>query len=220
MRSRRPTVLTALAVGTVLLAGGCSPDPAGPSAADSPPAATPVPTPTPGVGTGGSPAMADVPVRPAQDQAPAAPPAPVSVAVPGLGLEVPVVPEGVDDQGRMGIPDDARSAGWYQFGSAPSSEAGTTVVAAHVDDPSGAGPFARLRDAEPGDVVTVVDETGDTYTYTVTDVQSIPKADLPADDLFERDGAPRLVLVTCGGRWDPEQVSYTDNLLVTARPVS
>jgi len=33
---------------------------------------------------------------------------------------------------------------------------------------------------------------------------------------IDRTGAPRLVLVTCGGAWDPERRSYTENVVVTA----
>jgi len=32
-------------------------------------------------------------------------------------------------------------------------------------------------------------------------------------------GAPRLVLITCGGRFDPVARSYEDNIVVYAEPV-
>ncbi|WP_454042313.1 class F sortase [Cellulosimicrobium sp. Marseille-Q8652] len=160
--------------------------------------------------------MPDVPVRPARDQAGAAPPAATRVVVPSIGLDMAVEPAGVDGEGQMALPDDARSAAWYRFGPGPASPAGAVVVAAHVDDLAGAGPFARLADVAAGTTVDVLDATGSTYTYTVTGVEDVAKADLPIDTVFDREGPPRLVLVTCGGEWDRERRSYTANVVVTA----
>jgi sortase (surface protein transpeptidase) len=141
----------------------------------------------------------------------------VRVAVASLGVDVPVVPVGVDGRGAMALPDDARTAGWYRHGPGPTSAAGTTVVAAHVDDAAGAGPFARLRDLDVGAEVVVADAEGTRHAYAVTRVRSVPKPDAPLDEVFDRTGEPRLVLVTCGGTWDADRRSYSDNVLVTAR---
>ncbi|MFP3713045.1 class F sortase [Puerhibacterium sp. TATVAM-FAB25] len=139
------------------------------------------------------------------------------VAVEELGIDVPVVPVGVDGGGAMDLPNDARTAGWYRHGPGPTSAAGTTVVAAHVDDEAGAGPFARLRSLAAGAEVVVTDADGTRHAYAVTEVRSVPKPEVPLDDVFDRTGGPRLVLVTCGGAWDGERRSYSDNVLVTAR---
>lgn len=40
---------------------------------------------------------------------------------------------------------------------------------------------------------------------------------LPAD-LFATAGAPRLVLITCGGTFDRAAASYLDNIVVFAAP--
>ncbi|NDO88143.1 class F sortase [Cellulosimicrobium cellulans] len=157
-------------------------------------------------------------MRPARDVPEPAPPAPTRVVVADLGIDLPVEPAGVDPDGRMALPGSGDVAAWYRFGPAPASPAGATVVAAHVDDPDGVGPFARLAEAAEGTSVEVVDATGTSFTYTVTDVRSIAKPEVPLDELFDRDGERRLVLVTCGGRWDPDRRSYSDNVVVTATP--
>ncbi|WP_170176994.1 class F sortase [Myceligenerans xiligouense] len=167
----------------------------------------------PGVGS-----PQDVPVRPAQDAPAPAPPAPVQVRVSELDIDVPVRPEGVDEQGRMALPESAEEAAWYRFGSAPASRSGTTIVAAHVDDENSVGPFARLVRAEVGTEVEVRTGAGRTHNYTVTQVRADTKSEGSLDDLFDRSGRPRLVLVTCGGEWDAEARSYTDNIVVTAEP--
>ncbi|WP_251152883.1 class F sortase [Cellulosimicrobium sp. Marseille-Q4280] len=222
MRSRHATALATLAVGAALLVGGCAPAPADETAAGGHvPAAEAPARPAPGGGTGGADAatsgpVPDVPVRPARDQPAEAPPAATRVVVPSIGLDMAVEPAGVDGEGQMALPDDARSAAWYRFGPGPASPEGAVVVAAHVDDLDGAGPFARLPEVAAGTTVDVVDATGTTYTYTVNGVEDIAKADLPLDVVFDRGGPPRLVLVTCGGEWDRERRSYTENVVVTA----
>lgn len=159
-----------------------------------------------------------VPVRPALDAPAPPPPGPVRVEVPALGIDVPVEPTGVDDAGRMALPDSADVAGWYRFGPAPRSPSGAIVVAAHVDDADSVGPFARLAGADAGTAVRVTTADGAAQAYRVTEVRSEAKHALSSDALFDRSGNPRLVLVTCGGDWDPEAASYTDNVVVTAVP--
>ena len=49
-------------------------------------------------------------------------------------------------------------------------------------------------------------------------VRRIPKGELPVDEVFARDGAPHLTLVTCGGAFDYDAHAYTENVVVVARP--
>jgi LPXTG-site transpeptidase (sortase) family protein len=142
----------------------------------------------------------------------------VRVEVPALGISVPVRATGVDEAGSMALPGSADVAGWYRFGPAPASPAGATVVAAHVDDADSVGPFARLDAARLGAAVRVRTADGTTHNYTVTDVRAQTKSDVSPDDLFDRSGDARLILVTCGGAWDAAARSYTENVVVTAIP--
>lgn len=160
----------------------------------------------------------DMLVRPAQDVPAPRQPAPVRLEVPALGIDVPVRATGVDDAGRMALPGSADIAAWYRFGPAPANPAGATVVAAHVDDEDSVGPFARLVGAEVGTTVRVRTADGATHDYTVSDVRAKAKRDMSSDDVFDRSGDPRLVLVTCGGDWDPEARSYSKNVVLTAVP--
>ena len=146
-------------------------------------------------------------------------PAPVRLRVPEVGLDVPVDPVGVADDGQMEIPADADRAGWYRFGPAPGEEAGSVVVAAHVDDRSGPGAFLALADAEEGHEILVDLADGTTTAYRVTGRTTVAKPELAVDTLFRRDGDPQLHLVTCAGEWSRQTGRYTDNLVVTAEPV-
>jgi LPXTG-site transpeptidase (sortase) family protein len=145
--------------------------------------------------------------------------APTRLRVPAMGLDAPVVPVGVAADGQMDVPERISEIGWYRFGAAPGSAAGSAVLAGHVDDRvQGEGAFADLGGLRPGDEVGV--GTGDgAVTYRVREVLSFTKEALPVDDLFRETGPPRLVLVTCDGPFDRAARSYRDNLVVVADPV-
>lgn len=161
------------------------------------------------------------PAAPLVNAAPAtAPPvtpvtAPTSVAIPSIGATLSVVPTGVTADGAMEIPDDPRVAGWYRFGPGPANDTGATVLAAHIDSQARVGPLAQLRGATPGDEIIVT--TGDQKVrYVIERVDSYPKTVIDLDSVFDRDGSPRLHLVTCGGEWDPSTGSYEDNIIAVA----
>ena len=213
---RRARIARVAAPALLLVLAAC-----GPSVVDAPPPSTAppasvAPSPTP------APAVPDVPLQDAGLAAQPAPaPAPTRVVVPDLGLDMPVDPVGVAEDGSMEIPDDADRAGWYRFGPAPADPVGATVLAAHVDSwTTGIGPFSRLRDVTPGARVEVTTADGVVHVYVVREVTQVPKQDAPVEQWFDRDGASRLVLVTCGGAFDREVGHYADNVAVTADPVT
>ncbi|WP_426593608.1 class F sortase [Cellulomonas sp. McL0617] len=207
-------LVVALATAAVLAA--CSSGP-GPVVAAQPSAtATPRPSPATAV-----PVVPDVPIYDAT-LGPVAPPSPrpVRLDVPDVAIGMPVDPVGVLDDGEMAIPEDANRAGWYEFGPTPSDPTGSTVVAGHVDSrQTGIGQFAKLRKLGVGASITVTTEDGVKHVYAVTSVEKIAKAGAPVSQWFDRSGAPRLVLVTCGGAWNRAIGHYSDNVVVTAEPI-
>ena len=144
---------------------------------------------------------------------------PVRLQIPAIDVDAAVDPVGVAADGSMVIPHVAGRVGWYSYGPSPGDPAGAAVVAGHVDT-RGQGPGAlyRLRDTGLGGLVTVTLSSGRTLTYRIVAKQTIVKRRLPVEQLFARDGAPRLVLITCGGPFVPELSSYQDNLVVVADP--
>ena len=225
-RPVRPTVVAAaLAVAATL--AGCGPaggdDAAAPSAAPTRTAAPATPTPSAAPSEVPSTAVPDVPVRSSALDAVevVATVAPVALALPALDIALPVDPVGVEADGQMEIPPLAERGGWYRFGPSPADAQRTAVIAAHVDSEAsaGLGAFARLPDAQVGDVVEVTMADGSVRTYAVTSVERQAKPEIDWSLIFERDGAPRLVLVTCGGVFQRDVGHYTDNVIVTAEPV-
>ncbi|MFN0284889.1 MAG: class F sortase [Kineosporiaceae bacterium] len=145
---------------------------------------------------------------------------PVSMTIPAIDVTAAVDAVGVESDGSMVIPRSVDRVGWYRYGSVPGSESGAAVLAGHVDS-KGQGPGAlfRLRELGVGDRVDVRLDDGSKVVYEVVGKETLVKKRLPTETLFARDGAPRLVLVTCGGPFIRELSSYRDNLVVVAEPV-
>ncbi len=142
---------------------------------------------------------------------------PVAVRIADLGLEAPILSVGVDDKNQFAVPA-ADSVGWYEHSAMPGS-AGSTVLAAHVDYGGRAGAFFNLSDLEEGETLEVELADGSILRYRVTTNILYDKTDLPADELFRKDGASVLTLITCGGTFDQEHRSYRGNVVVTAEPI-
>jgi len=174
-------------------------------------------TPTPAASSGKLPTLTARPATPPSD---AATPAPTRIRVPAVGVDATIQPVGVDGHGFMVIPREVRRVGWYRFGPAPGDRAGAAVIAGHVDTrQQGPGALFPLRYVDVGDGITVTTGRRD-LRYQVVGKQTIVKQRLPVEELFARDGAPRLVLITCGGPFVPELGSYRDNLVVVAAPLA
>jgi hypothetical protein len=144
---------------------------------------------------------------------------PTTVVLPD-GTSAPVVPVGLHPDGALVVPDDVRTVGWWTGGSRAGEPFGSVVVAGHVDSAArGIGVFAQLRGLVPGQVVQLADGVR-RAGYRIVTATLVPQALLAEDaGIFRVDGEPRLVLVTCGGPFDPARHRYQDNLVVSATPL-
>jgi LPXTG-site transpeptidase (sortase) family protein len=168
--------------------------------------ATPSPLPT----TSAPPATSEAPEAP---EPPPAQPA-NTVRLAGGGTATLVRKEVVD--GVLPVPDGVREAAWW--GAPLDGQNGATVLAGHVNWRGATGPFSELWQTKLGDLVTVVDRDGRVFQFRVRQLVTVHKTDLPnrAEELFGQDGAHRLVLVTCGGRWTGGRNGYEENRVVIA----
>jgi hypothetical protein len=144
---------------------------------------------------------------------------PTRVRIEHLGIDAPVFPSAIDlAKGVLDVPSQITRLGWWIDGMAPGSQSGAVLIAGHVDSATaGAGALFNLKSAKRGDTVQVTTKSGRTFTYRVVSVQTMLKQNLPTD-IFSLDGKPRLVIVTCGGPFDPTIRHYRDNVVVTAVP--
>ncbi len=129
----------------------------------------------------------------------------------------PVRAVGLEPDGQMEIPDETE-IGWYQYG-ATAGQPGATVLAAHVSWNRTQGPFARLGSVEPGEQIEVALDDGSVRLYEVTERAVYGKLELPRERIWRNSGDETLVLITCGGDYNPEIRRYRENIVVYAVPV-
>lgn len=162
------------------------------------------------------------PERPAPTLAPELteppPPQPIGLRIDVLDVRAPIGAYGVDDRGRMDVPDNTTEVGWYRYGPVPGST-GSAVLAAHVDlARQGPGVFYELDTLDVGDQVLVDYADGTTRAFEVVGRAVYQKSDLPLDVIFSREGPPVLTLITCGGAFSRSSGSYDSNVVVYAVP--
>jgi Sortase domain len=145
---------------------------------------------------------------------------PVWLRITKLGIKAAIVPEVIDtEKGILGMPANIRRLGWWRDGRAPMARSGTILIAGHYDFANaGPGAFYSLPRARRGERIHITTADGAVHTYRVVTVVSYAKSALPLT-VFDRGGPPRLVLVTCGGRFDSTTQHFLDNIVVTAAPV-
>ncbi|PZW03324.1 Sortase family protein [Micromonospora phaseoli] len=162
-----------------------------------------------------------VAVAPGVLPADAEPVPPVRLRIPEIEVTARVNPVGVNERtGEFEVPPSVDQIGWYRYGPGLEAEAGSVVIAGHVDSAEqGRGAFYRLRDLAPGDTLTATGADGTERTYRVVAREEYDKTKIPLERYFARDGRPRLTLITCGGPFDADARRYRDNIVVTAEPV-
>jgi hypothetical protein len=199
----------------LLIAGGAGllAPPATTDAAGSPPT-------TATEGTGGTETVIElgerISVIPSPPRAPV-PPVTISIAAIDLGPTA-VRPVGLDGDGQLEVPGETE-VGWYRHSSWPG-RTGATVLAAHVSWNDARGPFFFLVDLQQGATIKLELADGSRRDYTVTERIQYLKTELPAERVWTTDGPETLVLITCGGDFNPEIRRYRHNVVVYARPGS
>ncbi len=145
-------------------------------------------------------------------------PRPVGLQMQSIDVaRFPVRPVGLETDGQLEIPDETE-IGWYRYG-ATAGEPGATVLAAHVSWNRTQGPFSQLGSVEPGEQVEVAMDDGTVRRYEVTERRVYPKSELPRERIWRNTGDETLVLITCGGDFNPEIRRYLENIVVYAVPI-
>ncbi|MDP9350328.1 MAG: class F sortase, partial [Chloroflexota bacterium] len=73
---------------------------------------------------------------------------------------------GLTEDRAMDVPKAWENVAWYKLGPMPG-EKGNSVIAGHLDSKTGPAVFSNLQDLQVGDVVSVVDESGETTRFKV-----------------------------------------------------
>jgi hypothetical protein len=81
------------------------------------------------------------------------------------------------------------------------------------------GAFLRLNELQAGATVRVTAVSGRVAAYTVTRRLMLPQSALARSGLLSQQGAPELVMISCGGAYDTATHLYLDNIVIVAAPV-
>lgn len=201
-----PRVARGLALAVALVCTGCTTAPVDSAPAPPTVAASPAASGPPAPTASASPSPTGVATDPTR------------VVIPALDLDEPLIDLGLAADGSMEVPEDYAEVGWFTGGGRPGGT-GPTVIAAHVDSPTGPAVFQRLREVVVGDVVQVFGADGSVHTYRVVETADYPKAQFPTARVFGATARDELRVITCGGVFDRAAGSYVDNRVVFAERV-
>jgi sortase (surface protein transpeptidase) len=142
---------------------------------------------------------------------------PTTVSVPSIGATSSLMPLGLNSDQSLQVPplSNPMQAGWFDKSPTPGS-LGPAVILGHVNGSGKAGIFYKLKDVKAGDQIMVARRDGQTAVFTVSHIDTVPKAAFPADQVYGDTPDAQLRLITCGGVFDPSARSYEANVVVYA----
>ncbi|MEU1478473.1 class F sortase [Streptomyces sp. NPDC001668] len=145
---------------------------------------------------------------------------PVRLLIPKISVDAPFTDLFIGPTGRLEPPPgyDTNLVGWHAKGVSPG-EAGTAIIAGHVDTATSAAVFVELGELRKGDVFHVDRADGRRATFTVDSVETFDKSNFPSRRVYADTPRAEVRLITCAGDYDHTAKDYTDNLVVFAHLV-
>ena len=151
----------------------------------------------------------------AQSPLPTEPPemsAPKYFQVPSLGIRSPIIEVGTTSSNDMATPNSNTETGWYKHGAIPGN-AGMAVLAAHTGPPEQPTIFRNMEALKKDDTIEVQDSQN-TAQFEVIETAVYTPEDAPRNRIFGTSTVARLAIITCTGRWDPGNQTYSHRLVI------
>lgn len=137
---------------------------------------------------------------------------PFALAIPSINLSSPVQLMGLTNNGEMAVPSGkTKNVGWYEYGTIPGNM-GSAVLDAHVF-----AAFSNLKKLKVGSDIYVTAQDGSRLHFVVSKTKTYALADVPREDLFNRNDGRYLNLITCAGKLTPDHSTYDHRLIVYAQ---
>ncbi|MFF4544890.1 class F sortase [Streptomyces sp. NPDC001435] len=145
---------------------------------------------------------------------------PTRLLIPKIDVDAPFTTLTIGPSGQLLPPpgDDVNLVGWYARGVSPG-EAGTAIIAGHVDTTTSAAVFADLGELEAGDHFSVARADGKNATFVVDSAETFEKDQFPSHRVYGDSPRAEARLITCAGDYDRAVGDYTENLVVFAHLV-
>jgi LPXTG-site transpeptidase (sortase) family protein len=169
--------------------------------------------------------LADSPVAVAAAAGAPAPPLgdqPFRVVIEKIGVDAPVAPFGIDEDGEPEVPYERDLVAWYTFSAAPAT-GDNAVLAGHVTW-GGDAVFKHLDDLQVGDRIVLRGEEHGELIYRVSETLLVEPSATEAQQWMGKAGADVLTLITCGGdRFETDDeigADYTHRRVVRAELIA
>ncbi|MEU1177023.1 class F sortase [Streptomyces sp. NPDC005820] len=142
---------------------------------------------------------------------------PVRLRIPRISVDAPFTDLSLNAKGQLEAPppNDTNLVGWHAAGPSPG-EAGTAIIAGHVDTKISAAVFAGLQYLKKGDVFDVVRADRSVAHFEVDGTETFAKDDFPSERVYADTPRAEARLITCAGTYDRSAKDYKDNLVVFA----
>ena len=188
---------------------------------ETPPAVAPPASTAPAAPSEAPPTETPAAAVPAPDEPMLDASAPVSVRIPVIGLDAPLIRTGIRADGTLEVPpgEEGSPASWYD-GSPTPGERGASVLLGQVNSTTDdSGVFYDLPQLQEGDEVTVTREDGSTAVFEVYRLETFDKDEFPTRAVYSPVPGAELRLITCQKGDDPD-LRYPNNFVVFARLIS
>jgi sortase A len=141
---------------------------------------------------------------------------PVRVTVPAIGVDANIQDVGLADDGSMGAPVGYDDIAYYTLSVSPGIP-GYSAFTGHISSIYFPGVFYHIDQLGKGNTIHVFGDDGAELVFLVTEVDRYPADNFPMDKVFgAQTTKPGVVLITCGGDWDPSAHLFGDRIVVYA----
>jgi LPXTG-site transpeptidase (sortase) family protein len=134
------------------------------------------------------------------------------LAIPRITLQAEVVPARLVQRAGATTWEVPPWKVGHGAGTAGAGEVGTAVLLGHVSSRADGNVFQNLNRVRAGDAVEVLSGPA-TFAYVVVDVRTVARTDV---SVLQPAAIPSVVLITCTGRWLPQEADYDSRLVVRA----
>lgn len=143
---------------------------------------------------------------------------PVRIVIDKIGVDAPIIPVGLTEDGLMDDPDSNEQVGWYEKSARAGEDKLAMLLDGHYGSDSVPAVFRNLIDLEKGDSIQVEGEDGMTLDYRVVESYQRYAEDVDMKKALYpyRDGVQSLTIITCEGQYDPVNVTYDKRTVVYA----
>lgn len=141
---------------------------------------------------------------------------PVRVTIPSISVDANVQDVGLADDGSMGVPVGYSDVAWYDLGVDPG-QPGYSAFTGHISSIYFPGVFYNIEQLSQGNTIHVFGDDGTELVFIVQEVDTYDTDTFPMSKIFpQNSGVPGVVLITCGGDWDPVAQLFSDRIVVFA----